>query len=180
MIRLERFEEKDFSQLIEWIDTEILLQHWSGNLFTFPLTNKSMKWYIEDTNEPGISDAFVYKAVDAETGVTVGHISLGGFSYKNRSARINRVLVGNTNHRKAGICRQMIHAVLRIGFEEFKLHRISLGVYDSNIPAIKCYEKSGFKIEGTNRDILKFNNEWWSMIEMSMLENEWAVIKASG
>lgn len=173
MIRLEHFEQRDFSQLIKWIDTETLLQHWSGNLFSFPLTNESLEWYVEDTNEPGVSDAFVYKAIDTETGETVGHISLGGLSYKNRSARINRVLVGNTGLRRTGICQQMIQAVLKIGFEELKLHRISLGVYDNNIPAIKCYEKSGFKQEGHNRDILRFNGEWWSMIEMSILEEEW-------
>lgn len=173
MIRLVHFGETDFDLLIKWIDTETLLQHWSGNLFNFPLTHKSLQWYIEDTNKIEISDAFVYKAIDTETGETVGHISLGGISYKNRSARINRVLVGNTNQRGAGICRQMIKAALTIGFEELKLHRISLGVYDNNPAAIKCYEKSGFKIEGHNRDILKFKGEWWSMIEMSMLEGEW-------
>jgi RimJ/RimL family protein N-acetyltransferase len=173
MIILTAFEKSDFDQLIKWIDTEKLLTHWSGSLFRFPLTEKSLEWYIEDTNIIGDSEAFVYKAVDTETGETVGHISLGGISYKNRSGRISRVLVGNTAQRGKGICRDMLKAVLRIGFDELKLHRISLGVYDNNTSAIKCYEKSGFKLEGINRDILKYEDEWWSMLEMSILEEEW-------
>lgn len=173
MIRLEKFEKQDFKQLMEWISTETLLKHWAGDLFSFPLTEKSLDWYIEDTNEPGISDAFVYKAVDEFTGVPVGHISLGGLSYKNRSARISRVFVDGKNHRGKGVCQQMVKAVLKIGFETLNLHRISLGVYQGNPGALKCYEKSGFKIEGVNRDIMRYNDEWWSIIEMGILENEW-------
>jgi RimJ/RimL family protein N-acetyltransferase len=67
----------------------------------------------------------------------------------------------------------MIKEVCRIGFEEFRLHRISLGVYDFNTAAIRCYEKSGFVKEGVFRDILKYNDTYWSLVEMSMLEDEW-------
>ncbi|MEO8770139.1 MAG: GNAT family protein [Ferruginibacter sp.] len=173
MIRLEKFEKTDFNQLISWINSEILLKNWAGDLFRFPLTEESLDWYIEDTNEPGVSDAFVYKAVDTISGEVVGHISLGGMSYKNRSGRISRVFVDSFNHGGKGICQQMIRAVLKIGFAELNLHRVSLGVYDDNISAIKCYEKSGFKIEGIGRDIMWYNEKWRSMIEMGMLENEW-------
>ena len=174
MIRLAQFEKKDFPQLIQWIDTEALLLHWSGNLFHFPLTEKKLEWYINDTNEAGQSDAFVYKAVN-ENNETVGHISLGGISYKNRSARISRVFV-DINKKGLGICKEMVMAVLKIGFEDLKLHRISLGVYNDNPSAVRCYEKCGLIIEGISRDIMQYEKSWWSMIEMGILENEWQEI----
>jgi RimJ/RimL family protein N-acetyltransferase len=62
---------------------------------------------------------------------------------------------------------------LKIGFEELQLHRIELGVYSSNVSAIRCYENAGMKIEGLQRDVLWQNNEWWSRYEMSILETEW-------
>ena len=173
MIRLEKFEKADFNQLINWINSEALLKNWAGDLFRFPLTEESLDWYIEDTNEPGVSDAFVYKAVDTISGEVVGHISLGGMSYKNSSGRISRVFVDSVNHSGKGICQQMIKAVLKIGFEELNLHRVSLGVYDDNPQAINCYQKSGFKTEGISRDIMWYNEKWRSMIEMGMLESEW-------
>jgi RimJ/RimL family protein N-acetyltransferase len=178
MIRLEYFTEKDFDQLIRWIDTEELLTNWAGSLFRFPLTEESLQWYIADTNDPATSDAFVYKAVDIATGETVGHISLGGFSRKNRSARISRVLVPGSAKGK-GICPQMIRAVCRFGFEELQLHRISLGVYDFNGSALRCYEKAGFVKEGVQRDILLYEGKFWSLVEMSMLESEWAAIRGA-
>jgi len=173
MIILEHFERSDFQQLIDWINNEELLINWSGSLFNFPLTNDSLEWYINDTNVPMESDAFIYKAVDTETGHVVGHISLGGLSWKNRSARISRVLVGNTGEYRKGICQQMTKAVLKIGFEELGLHRISLGVYENNKAALNCYLKSGFSIEGVSRDILWVKDSFLSMIEMGILESEW-------
>ncbi|MEO5890540.1 MAG: GNAT family protein [Ferruginibacter sp.] len=172
MIRLAHFKESDFKQLIEWIHDEDILMSWSGSLFSFPLSDRSLAWYIKDTNIVNDSDAFVYKAID-DGGNTIGHISLGGISWKNRSGRITRVLIGDTAERGKGCCQGMIKAMLKIAFEELKLHRVSLGVYDNNVSATKCYEKTGFVTEGIQRDILWHKDKWWSMIEMSILEKEW-------
>lgn len=172
MIKLEQFGPGDFQQLINWIDNEELLVKWSGSLFTFPLTQASLNWYIRDANVPRQSDAFVYKAVDAETGDVVGHISLGGLSWKNRSCRITRVFI-DPSFQKKGFCQQITRAALKIGFEELGMHRIGLGVYSNNDAAVNCYLKCGFVIEGVSRDILWFNNEFLSMVEMAILEDEW-------
>lgn len=177
MIQLEPFGPDDFQQLINWIDTEELLIKWSGSLFSFPLTVESMQWYLRDTNVPGESDAFVFKAVETETGEVVGHISLGGISWKNRSSRISRVLVSQAATQK-GVCQQMTKAVLKIGFEELGLHRIGLGVYENNKSALNCYLKSGLNIEGVARDILWYNGAFLSMVEMAILEDEWRAQQA--
>ncbi len=170
MIILEPFTSEDFAQLIDWISNERLLTNWSGALFSFPLTERSLQWYIEDTNLKGDSDAFVYKAIETDTNRIVGHISIGGISWKNKSARISRVFV---SEKGKGYCIEMVRSALRIGFEELELHRIGLGVYSDNISAVKCYEKAGFIQEGTQRDVLRFENEYWSMIEMGILEEDW-------
>lgn len=174
MIKLEYFTRNDFNQLIDWINTEELLTNWAGSLFRFPLHEASLEWYIEDTNNLDTSDAFIYKGVETETGETIGHISLGGISRTNKAARISRVLVGSNAERGKGICTGMLNAVLKIGFEQLNLHRISLGVYDFNHAAIRCYEKCGFVKEGLMRDVLRYGDEnYWSLWEMSILEHEW-------
>ena len=171
MIRLEYFGLGDFDQLIGWITDEHLLTNWSGAMFRFPLTHEALEWYINETNVPG-SSAFVYQVVEVETGQTVGHISLGGISVKNNAARISRVLLSNAARGK-GYCAPMIRAVLKVAFEELKLHRVSLGVYHFNGAAIRCYEKAGLKTEGVMRDVLKWKDEYWSLMEMGILEGEW-------
>jgi RimJ/RimL family protein N-acetyltransferase len=172
MITLEYFTSNNFTQLMDWIKDEEALMNWSGSLFSFPLTKESMEWYIEDVNDINNSDAFIYKAIETSTGNVMGHISLGGISKKNKAARISRVLVDPAAQGK-GYCCQMVKAVLKIGFEDLQLHRICLGVYDFNKAAIRCYQKAGLLIEGTNRDCLLFKGQWWSLVEMSILEEEW-------
>lgn len=171
MIRLEYFTNKDFEQLISWINTEELLLSWCGRMFSFPLKQSSLQWYINDTNNIQKSDAFIYKAIDENENV-VGHISLGGISTTNKSARISRVFVSEAGRNK-GVCTAMVQQVLKIGFTHLQLHRISLGVYHTNKAATKCYEKAGMQIEGLHRDILLHKNTYWSMIEMGILEEDW-------
>lgn len=171
MPTLAFFEEKDFDQLIQWINTEELLMNWSGRMFSFPLTPESLAWYLNDTNKIGSSDAFIFKAID-DDGTVVGHISLGGISTTNKSARISRVFVGNEGRNK-GICKFMVQAVVQFGFEQLHLHRIALGVYSINPSAIACYTNAGLQIEGVHKDVLLYQNSYWSMVEMAILEEEW-------
>ncbi len=178
MVRLEYFDKSDFNQLIEWIEDEHLLTNWAGSLFRFPLNERSLDWYIENANDIENADVLIYKVIHIESAKIVGHISLGSINRSEGSARITRILVGNTSERGKGICQDMVKAILQIGFEGLKLHRISLGVYDFNISAIKCYEKAGFIREGLMRDVKKMQNNYWSMVEMIILENEWHQRKA--
>jgi RimJ/RimL family protein N-acetyltransferase len=177
MITLEPFGPADFGQLMEWVNEERLMKEWSGSMFSFPLTEAGLAWYVEGSNDIKDPNVFVYKAVDSKTGITVGHISLGGISLRDRAGRITRVLVGNTTERRRGICQGMVKALLRIGFEDLKLHRISLGVYDFNQAAIKCYLKAGFQQEGVLRDVVKHVDEFWTLIEMGILEDEWRALQ---
>lgn len=173
MIRLEHFTRDDYAQLIAWVSDERLMTNWAGSLFLFPLTEGSLDWYTQDTNDLAESDTLVYKAVDTATGQAVGHISLGSINRYDGSARISRVLVGSASRQGAGICQRMVKALLKIAFEDLKLHRVSLGVYDFNRAAIRCYERAGFTTEGVLRDVKRFEGEYWSLVEMSILEGEW-------
>lgn len=172
MIELKYFEQSDFKQLIEWSGSPEFLMQWSGPSFTYPLDESQLINYINEANTED-SNIFIYKAILTSTGKTIGHVSLVNLDRKNNSARIGRVLLGDTSVRGQGLGVKMIEEVLRIAFEDLKLHRVSLGVFDFNKSAIACYEKAGFKKDGLLRDIRKIGDQYWSLYEMSILENEW-------
>ncbi|MFB4165137.1 GNAT family N-acetyltransferase [Alteribacillus sp. JSM 102045] len=174
-IRFLPFERADFDQLIQWIPDARFLLQWGGPHFTFPLNESQLEEYIKNTNKTGAS-RFINKVVDS-SGVTVGHISLGSVDRHNRSARIGKVLVGEQKNRGQGIGRKMIKEICHISFDELNMHRVSLGVWDFNKPAIRCYEKAGFVHEGIKRDLRRFGDEYWSLCEMSILEDEWKLQK---
>ncbi|PFE89289.1 GNAT family N-acetyltransferase [Bacillus thuringiensis] len=167
MIKLETFKKSDYKQLINWINSEEFLIQWSGNAFTFPLDEQQLEKYIESVN------TLAFKVVDEETSDVIGHISLGQIDNINKSARIGKVLVGNTKMRGRSIGKHMMKAVLHIAFDKLKLHRVTLGVYDFNTSAISCYEKIGFVKEGLLRESKRVGETYWNLWEMSMLEYEW-------
>ncbi|HDR8189965.1 TPA: GNAT family N-acetyltransferase [Bacillus cereus] len=167
VIKIESFKKSDFKQLINWINSEEFLIQWSGNAFTFPLDEQQLEKYIESAN------TLAFKVVDEETSDVIGHISLGQIDNINKSARIGKVLVGNTKMRGRSIGKHMMKAVLHIAFDELKLHRVTLGVYDFNTSAISCYEKIGFVKEGLLRESKRVGETYWNLWEMSMLEYEW-------
>jgi RimJ/RimL family protein N-acetyltransferase len=173
MIELMFFERSDFDQLIEWSGDEAFLMQWAGWSFQYPLTVEQLEKYIVGSNDIGISDKLIFKAVDTGTGRAVGHLSLGAIERNNRSARIGRVLVGSSAERGKGIGEKLMQAALKIGFEQLHMHRISLGVFDFNESAIRCYEKTGFQREGLHRDAARYRDKYWNMIEMGVLEHEW-------
>jgi RimJ/RimL family protein N-acetyltransferase len=172
MIELQYFTEADFDQLINWFDSKKEYIQWGGGGFGYPLTRDKLQSHIEDANNEGCKK-LIYKVVEAQSGKVIGHISLESIDRENRSARVCRVLVGDDSMRGKGTGEAMMKEILKVGFDKLNLHRVSLGVYDFNDSAIRCYEKAGFQKEGLKRDVQKYEDAYWSLWEMSILEDEW-------
>jgi len=68
---------------------------------------------------------------------------------------------------------EMTRQVVRMAFGEMGLHRLQLYVFDFNTPAVRAYQRVGFKIEGLLRDYRKVGDAYWSSYLMALLSNEW-------
>ena len=128
---------------------------------------------MEGANAQGRSEVFIYKAVDSRTGAAVGHISIANIDWEQKSGRLSRVLVGSAAERSRGYGQAMVRAVLAVGFEQLGLQRLGLGVYDFNDKALHCYERCGFQHIGTLRHIVRYEDEYWSSVEMSLEAADW-------
>ncbi|RKD69711.1 RimJ/RimL family protein N-acetyltransferase [Sinobaca qinghaiensis] len=170
-IKLIPFQPIHFQQLLDAVTSADFLMQWAGPSFDYPLTIEQLETYRTTAEEPNAS-ARIYTAVDKKSGSPVGHIALGSIDLKNRSARIGKVLI-HERWRGRGAAEIMINETLDTAFQELRLHRVSLGVFDFNTPAIAVYEKAGFQKEGLLRDIRKTGDSYWSLWEMSILEEEW-------
>ena len=63
--------------------------------------------------------------------------------------------------------------MLQYGFDQLKLHRIELEVYEFNPRAIHVYEKLGFVREGIKRQVLLWEGQYHDAILMSVLAHEY-------
>ena len=171
-IDLMPFEQADFSRLIEWVESPEFLLQWAGSIFTFPLKEPQLERYLQESegDSPG---KVIFKAISRATSEVVGHVELDRIDLRNLSARLCRVLVGESSLRGKGLGSQMVRKALGVGFDQLKLHRIDLVVFEFNKAAISCYKNVGFIIEGRLREARRIGNQYWTLYIMSILENEW-------
>jgi RimJ/RimL family protein N-acetyltransferase len=79
-----------------------------------------------------------------EGGVHIGSASIKYINYENREAALG-ILIG-TEFQNSGYCQQVIMQIRDIA-KGLGLSKLYLTVNRKNIAAIKCYQKSGFKVK---------------------------------
>jgi len=169
MVGLERFGRLDFDRLIGWIGSAEDLMLWAGPIFHWPLNQAQLAAYLAAAEGESPSRR-IFRAVD--DGEVVGHVELNAIERTHRSATLSRVLV-RPGFRGRGTGETMVRRLLAVAFDEMRLHRVDLFVFDTNMPAIACYEKIGFRHEGRLRDYRRLGDRYLTSLLMSMLEDEW-------
>lgn len=172
LIKIKKFSCEEIPQLISWIPNKEFLLQWGGPSYTFELMDKQLLYDINMMLQEN-PKSLMFSAKLIESNETCGHIQLLDIDRVNMSARIGRVLVGEKEYRSKGLGLQIVNAVLDVAFNKLNLHRVDLGVFEFNKSAIACYKKTGFNIEGNFRDCRKINGQYWSLINMSILEDEY-------
>ena len=179
-IQLVPFTNQDFDELIRWSGDARFLMQWAGPMFHYPLTREQLVTYNQESTNEKTSDKLNYRVLLASTNLGIGHVSIGSIDLENRSARVTKVIVGEPEFRGKGVGKAIIEAVLAICFETLNLHRVALGVFDFNTPALSTYKHAGFSIDGILRDARKMEDAYWNLVEMSILEDEWRALQKSG
>jgi len=167
MIRLEKFSRDNYADLISWVDSEETLMQFAGPGFTFPLTNEQLDVSSSDKNR--ISFAIFHN----ESNICIGHseIYLSG-----NVAKLGRIIIGDTKQRGKGQGQKIVHLLLEHIFSVLNKTTAELNVFDWNVSAIKCYEKSGFSIDPLKKLERKIKGDVWIAINMNISREKWKVL----
>ena len=108
----------------------------------------------------------------------VGVVRLAPVDVVNRSARLGIGILdpARLGH---GIGTEAIRLVLRWGFEELGLHRVSLTVIADNSRAVAAYTRCGFVVEGRFCDSVWLDGRWHDDLSMAILEPQWTARQAN-
>ena len=169
-MRIAYFTEQDFVQLIDWIPNAAFMMQWGGPAFSYPLTNEQLADYLDGANTEAATK-YIFKVLNDKDEV-IGHISFKDVNRELGTARVGKVLIGS-NIRGKGYGTKMMMAALAFAFEQLKLKKVTLGVFDFNESAIRCYEKVGFQQEAFLQNARQFEGEYWNLIEMGISYNKW-------
>jgi RimJ/RimL family protein N-acetyltransferase len=181
-----RVDTRNFLELqgdliyLKKLDKEYLDQYWEGlnncSLEAKVLTgtqqvfNKSdAERYIENISEDRSRIDFLM--FSKESNKMIGEVVINDIYRNNRSANL-RIAINRKEDFSKGYGSEAMLLTLNYGFGMLNLHRIELDVFSFNERAIHVYEKMGFVREGIRRDGWFFNNRYYDMITMSILEEE--------
>jgi RimJ/RimL family protein N-acetyltransferase len=166
-LRLRPLALEDCEAIHAWITSADALFQWSGPWdFHWPFDIGQLRRDIERASE----HRRLYAAVDTG-GELVGHAMLT-VQPDHGLGVIGRVLIDPTR-RDAGLGTALMREIAAVGFDQFGLHRLQLGVYDFNTGAIACYQRVGFVIEGRMRDSTRGAAGYWNGYLMALLEPEY-------
>lgn len=106
----------------------------------------------------------------------IGFIAFDGINWINRDSYV-AIGIGEPDFWSKGYGSDAMRLMLRYGFTELNLHRISLTVFEQNPRGIHSYEKCGFKHEGRIREFLLRDGKRSDMLYMGILRREWDQLK---
>ncbi|MCR4794459.1 MAG: GNAT family N-acetyltransferase [Ruminococcus sp.] len=162
---LRRFEADDSSIILSWIKNEREFRLWSADRFgDYPSAPEMITAHHNMCSRTG--DFFPLTAVD-ENGNIEGHLILRFIDDERKEIRFGFVIV-DSSHRGMGLGRKMLELAKRYAADVLHAERLSLGVFENNQAAVKCYRAVGFVERTGVKELFQTLGESWKCIEMAM------------
>jgi len=135
-------------------------------------SNKFKEWLEKDltTITQPANLLFSIRTLDGDN--LIGFVAFDNINWTDRDSFI-AIGIGEPDYWGKGYGSDAMRIMLRYGFNELNLHRVSLTVYAYNLRGIRSYEKCGFKHEGCIRDFVLRDRLRSDMLHMGILRREW-------
>lgn len=111
-----------------------------------------------EAQESSPRKSFFWKVVLINNGEFIGIAGMKLSSDKFKSGEVYYKIL--PNHWNRGYATELGRLLVKIGFENFQLHRVEAGVATDNGASIRVLEKIGMTREGLHRKILPIRGEW--------------------
>jgi RimJ/RimL family protein N-acetyltransferase len=116
-------------------------------------------------------DALNLAAVLTDTGELVGDMTLFWRSEEHRQGEVGYIF--NPAHAGRGYATEATRAMLRIGFEDLGLHRITGRLDARNAESARVLERLGMRREAHLVENQRFKGDWADELVYAMLDREW-------
>lgn len=174
MLRLRPYKNCDAKTIVTWCKDEVSFRQWSADRWEhFPITEADMnKKYVDYNGDCNDMDNF-YPMTAFDNGGVVGHLIMRFTDKKKTILRFGFVIVDDSK-RGMGYGKEMLELALKYSFEILRVEKITLGVFDNNIPAYYCYKSVGFKeVEMEEKEKCNLCGETWSILELELDREGW-------
>lgn len=172
-VRLTSLNEEDIVAFQRWYDDVYFMRHYDI-VSAFPKNVEDVKEMVSEVRKSNAAYIFAIKSINDHE--FLGVTGFENICWNNGTALIY-IGIGEEKHRGRGYAKEAFRLTMEFGFQELNLHRIYLTVLEYNEPAIKLYEKLGFKREGVYREAIHRDGKRYDMYLYGVLRPEWEQLK---
>lgn len=131
---------------------------------------------MTETKIVASGDAMTFAVVLPESGTVIGEVSIILRSAPHRCAEIGYEL--HPGHHGRGLATEASEALLRLGFDELRLHRIIAKCSTRNSPSARLMERLGMRREGHLIGVGRVKGNWRDEYVYAILAEEWRVTRS--
>lgn len=172
MLRLRPYKSCDAGKIADWLADEDVFYKWSGGRFgSFPICAKDLddKYRLHNGDCREEDNFYPVTAFD-DSGV-VGHFIMRYLHGDNRILRFGWVIVDAAKRGKSYGSR-MLKLGLKYAFEILGAEKVTIGVFENNLQAYRCYKAVGFQEALMEKEeTADIKGEKWKIIEMEITKD---------
>jgi RimJ/RimL family protein N-acetyltransferase len=175
LVVLRPVQKSDITYFLKWYNDPEVIQY-SG--MYLPMTEMAAQKRIEDLGiSKSTTDAvFVIEIIEGDKSKPIGDIGLYRIKSKDHNATLG-IDIGDKEYWSKGYGTEAAELIIKYGFEQLNLHRISSSTFSFNARSVKLHLKIGFKEEGRRHEVFFKNGEYCDEVMFGLLRKDWEKLK---
>ena len=169
-ILLREYQSGDFASIREWVNDERTTR-WLSTRYWPAQTEVDTQEFLSRMLQSS-HNAYNFVIADAQDDHYIGQLDLFRVDWRLRQGEIGMV-IGRADERGKGIGLEALKLMQRFAFRTLGLERLELEVHMHNEPALACYRKAGFTLEGVKRHAFFTDGQFCDVGVMSILRSEY-------
>lgn len=155
-MRLRPYKDCDAEVIVRWLTDETMFWKWcAGRYAHFPVTAEE----INDFYRQSAQDGRCWQMTMLDGTEVKGHLLMQFLDEAMTELKFGCIIV-DSEVRGKGYGHQMLTLALHYAFEMLEAEQVSLGVFDNNPAARRCYERLGFTEDGTYEWFHLMGEDW--------------------
>jgi RimJ/RimL family protein N-acetyltransferase len=169
LVHLRPGERSDVPLFVRWMSDARTTRHLA---IRSPIGQAIEERWFEEMLEHHGRDRWFFVICRHVDGRPVGSLDLHALDLTNGSAGIG-IAIGDPAETGRGYGSDALRVLIRFAFDELRLERVWLDVYDENAGARRVYERLGFVHEATFRHGLFRRGRFLDVHRLALLREEW-------
>lgn len=168
-IALKKVTYDDLEQIRQWR----MLPEITKYMYTDPIITpeQQVKWYEKNKADPSVK----YWIINVDS-INIGLLCLTNIDYQNNHCSWG-YYIADDRFKGKGLAKIIEINVYEYVFYSLKMNKLWCEVLEFNSKVVSLHQKFGSEVEGTLREHIFKNGEYFDVIRMSITKRKWETIR---